>query len=152
MNYSMITEELLVGTTPDVKDYDLLREMGVGLVINMRIERRPYPDPSVSPLKFLWLPTIDWALFPIPIPMLRRGAQLALETIQAGRKVLTHCAGGRHRGVAMGAAVLIARGFEAEEAMQLIASRRKVADPQVYYIRSRILRFAQQWQILKGSL
>lgn len=146
MDYSKITEELMVGTTPAVKDYDLLREMGVGLVINMRFERRPYPDLHAAPIKFLWLPTIDWPLFPIPISMLKRGAQLALETIQAGRKVLTHCAGGRHRGVAMGAAVLIARGYDAEEAMQLIASRRKVADPQAYYIRSRILRFARQWQ------
>lgn len=146
MNYSTITEELLVGTTPTVKDYDLLRALGVGLVINMRIERRPYPDPHDSPLNFLWLPTIDWPLFPIPISMLKCGAQLALETIQAGRKVLTHCAGGRHRGVAMGAAVLIARGYEAEEAMQLISAKRKVADPQAYYIRSRILRFAKTWQ------
>jgi protein-tyrosine phosphatase len=78
--------------------------------------------------------------------MLKRGAQKALETIQAGRKVLTHCAAGRPRGVAMGAAVLIARGYSAEDAMQLIAANRKVADPQVYYIRSRILRFAQHWQ------
>lgn len=146
MNYSKITDELLVGTTPAVKDYDLLREMGVGLVINMRIEKRPYPDLNASPLKFLWLPTIDWPLFPIPIAMLERGAQLALETIQSGRKVLTHCAGGRHRGVAMGAAVLIARGFEAETAMQLIAARRDVADPQAFYIRNRILCFARHWQ------
>ena len=146
MNYSKITEELLVGTTPAVEDYELLREMGVGLVINMRIERRPYPDLHTSPIKLLWLPTIDWPLFPIPISLLKRGALQALETIQAGRKVFTHCAGGRHRGVAMGAAVLIARGFDAEEAMQLISSRREVADPQAYYIRNRILHFAQKWQ------
>lgn len=151
MDYSKITEELLVGTTPTVKDYDLLREMGVGLVINMRFERRPFPDQNVSPLKLLWLPTIDWPLFPIPISMLKRGARQALETIQAGRKVLAHCAGGRHRGVAMGAAVLIARGYDPEEAMQLIAARRKVADPQAYYIRSRILRFARQWQVMEGA-
>lgn len=149
MNYSKITDELLVGTTPEEKDYDLLRELGVGLVINMRFERRPYPDLNVSPLKFLWLPTIDWPLFPIPISMLKRGALQALETIQAGRKVFAHCAGGRHRGVAMGAAVLIARGHDPEEAMQLIATRRKEADPHAFYIRSRILRFAQQWQALK---
>ncbi|HCM96570.1 MAG: hypothetical protein A2X25_00065 [Chloroflexi bacterium GWB2_49_20] len=146
MDYSNITEELLVGTTPTVTDYDLLRSLGVGLVINMRFERRPYPDLHEPPLKFLWLPTVDWPLLPIPIGMLRRGAQLALETIQAGKRVFTHCAGGRHRGVAMGAAVLVARGYAAEEAMRLIASRRKVADPQAFYIRSRILRFAQQWQ------
>jgi protein-tyrosine phosphatase len=84
--------------------------------------------------------------------MLKRGAQLALETIQEGRKVLTHCAGGRHRSVAMGAAVLIARGYDPEEAMQLIASQRKEADPQAFYIRSRILHFAHQWQALQRSL
>ena len=146
MDYSEITEELLVGTTPAIEDYELLRKMGVGLIINMRIERRPFPDPHPSPIKLLWLPTIDWPLFPIPVSTLKRGAQLALETIQAGQKVFTHCAGGRHRGVAMGAAVLIARGFDPEEAMHLISARRKVADPQVYYIRSRILRFAQHWR------
>jgi protein tyrosine phosphatase (PTP) superfamily phosphohydrolase (DUF442 family) len=146
VDYSKITEELYVGTTPTAADYDLLRNLGVGLVINMRMEKRSAPDQHVPPLKFLWLPTVDWPFFPIPIDMLRRGAQLALETIQAGKRVFTHCAKGRHRGVAMGAAVLIARGIAAEEAMRLLASQRKVADPQVFYIRSRILRFEQQWQ------
>lgn len=146
MDYSQITEELFIGTTPTSSDYDLLRSLGVGLVINMRAERRPFPDLSVQPLKCLWLPTVDWPFFPIPIPMLKRGAQTALETIQAGQRVFTHCAEGRHRGVAMGAAVLIARGYSADEAMQLITSRRKSADPKVFYIRSRILRFSQQWQ------
>jgi protein tyrosine phosphatase (PTP) superfamily phosphohydrolase (DUF442 family) len=145
LDYSKITEELFIGTTPTPSDYDLLRSLGVGLVINMRAERRPFPDLSIQPLNFLWLPTVDWPLLPIPITMLKRGAQLALETIQAGQRVFTHCAEGRHRGVAMGAAVLIARGFSAEEAMRLIASQRKTADPKVFYIRSRILRFAQQW-------
>jgi len=146
LDYSKITEELFIGTTPTPSDYDLLRTLGVGLVINMRAERRPFPDINLQPLKFLWLPTIDWPLFPIPIGMLKRGARMALETIQAGHRVFAHCAGGRHRGVAMGAAVLIARGYSAEEAMHLIASQRKTADPQVFYIRSRILRFAKQWQ------
>lgn len=146
MDYSKITDELFIGTTPTPSDYDLLRDMGVGLVINMRAERPPFPDPNVPPLKFLWLPTLDWPMFPIPIAMLKRGAQLALEIIQAGQRVFAHCQGGRHRGVAMGAAILIARGYSAEDAMHLITSQRKIADPQVFYIRSRILRFARQWQ------
>jgi protein tyrosine phosphatase (PTP) superfamily phosphohydrolase (DUF442 family) len=145
MDYSKINDELWIGTTPAAADYDLLRSLGVGLVINMRIEKRPEPDMHPFPLKFLWLPTVDWPLFPIPMDKLKRGAQYALETILSGKSVFAHCAGGRHRGVAMGAAVLIARGMDPEEAMRLIASRRSVADPQVFYIRSRILRFAQLW-------
>lgn len=146
MNYSSITDELFIGTTPIPSDYDLLRSLGVGLVINMRAERRPFPDPGLQPLDFLWLPTVDWPLFPIPMRMLKRGAQRALETIQSGQKVFAHCAEGRHRGVAMGAAILIALGHPAEDAMRLISDRRRNADPQVFYIRNRILRFARQWQ------
>ena len=56
-----------------------------------------------------------------------------------------HCAGGRHRGVAMGACVLIAQGYEPEAAMKLIVERRLVADPNVFYIRSRIMQFARAW-------
>jgi protein tyrosine/serine phosphatase len=76
-----------------------------------------------------------------------RGAQAALETIRAGGGVYTHCAYGRHRGVAMGACVLIAQGFEPFEAMELIAERRSVADPYAYYIRPRILKFASAWNV-----
>ena len=69
-----------------------------------------------------------------------------METIQEGGKVYTHCAHGRHRGVAMGAAVLIAQGNSPQEAIALIKANRQIADPDVFYIRSRIFRFAQQWE------
>jgi protein-tyrosine phosphatase len=94
----------------------------------------------------LWLRTFDSPFFPIPISKLMTGAKAALETIQFGGKVYVHCAGGRHRGVAMGSCILIAQGYTAEEAMQLISKRRSFADPQIYYIRARIILFAQEWQ------
>jgi hypothetical protein len=46
----------------------------------------------------------------------------------------------------MGSCVLIAQGHEPEAAMKLVAERRGVADPHVPYIRSRILKFAQEWE------
>ena len=146
MNYSEINDNLLIGTTPSPSDYDLLRSLGVGLVINMRLERRPFPDTDKPPLDFLWLPTIDSPLFPIPIQFLKRGAERALLTIQSGKRVFAHCAAGRHRGVAMGAAILIASGYSSEEAIQLLEDQRQVADPRAYYIRSRILLFARRWK------
>jgi protein-tyrosine phosphatase len=145
MNFSPITGDLYIGTTPSAGDYDLLRELGVQLVINMRVEYRPRRDVHESPLTLLWLPTFDSPLIPISIRALQRGAKAALETISAGGRVYVHCAGGVHRGVAMGAAILIAQGYEAGSAMQLIKEKRPQADPFAFYIRPRILRFAEQW-------
>jgi len=144
-SFSNITDDLFIGITPLVTDYNGLRELGIKLIINMRLMHGPYPDEHPEPLKLLWLRTFDSPFFPIPIHKLMRGAKAALETINTGGKVYVHCAGGRHRGVAMGSCVLIAQGYEPEAAMKLIAERRLVADPDIYYIRSRIMEFARQW-------
>ena len=145
-NFSNITDDLFIGTTPLASDYDGLRELGIQLVINMRFSRSPYPDPHEKPIRFVWLRTIDSPFFPLPISKLIKGASAALETILLGGKVYVHCAYGRHRGPAMGSCVLIAQGYDPEEAMKLVVARRAVADPYIYYIRSRILRFEREWK------
>lgn len=145
MDFSRITDALYIGTTPRSDDYPTLLELGICLVINMRIERPPHRNHHNPDLTRMWLPTIDSPFTPIPIFMLRSGATAALEVIQRGEKVYAHCAAGVHRGVAMGAAILIASGYSADQAMQLIADRRPVADPFAWYIRRRILRFAEIW-------
>jgi hypothetical protein len=151
-NFSNITDDLFIGTTPLASDYDGLRELGIRLIINMRFTRRPFPDPHEVPIRLLWLPTIDSPFFPLSVSKLVTGARAALETILLGGKVYVHCAYGRHRGPAMGSCVLIAQGHEPEAAMKLVAERRGVADPHVPYIRSRILKFAQEWEkVLKDS-
>jgi dual specificity MAP kinase phosphatase len=144
-NFSNITDDLFIGTTPLASDYDGLRELGIRLIINMRFSRSPYPDPHQAPMRLLWLRTIDSPFFPIPVAKLILGAMAALETIRAGGKVYVHCAYGRHRGPAMGSCVLIAQGYQPEAAMKLISERRRVANPNAYYIRPRILQFALQW-------
>ena len=147
MNFSPITDHLFIGTTSFAEDYNHLRDLGVRLIINMRVERRPYRDVHESPLQFLWLPTFDSPLIPIPVKALQRGTRTALEIIQSGGKVFANCAGGRHRGVAMGACILIAQGFDPHAAMTLIKEKREIADPFAFYIRPRILKFASQWDI-----
>jgi protein-tyrosine phosphatase len=82
---------------------------------------------------------------------LQRGARAALETFHDGGKVYVHCAAGRHRGVAMGSAVLIAQGYDPHKAMKLVMERRMVADPHIFYIRNRILRFAREWREWGGN-
>ena len=144
--FSSITDDLFIGITPLASDYDGLRELGIQLIINMRLFHGPFPDTHHTPIRLLWLRTMDSPLFPIPIPKLVTGSRAALETIRMGGKVYVHCAGGRHRGVTMGACILIAQGYDPEAAMKLIAERRIVADPYAFYIRPRILKFAQEWQ------
>lgn len=146
MEYSQITDKLFIGNTPQTGDYEALSRLGMGLVINMRIERRPYPNSAYPQIRFLWIPTIDYPLFPIPISSLLRGAKAANETFASGKRVYAHCAAGVHRGAAMGAAILISQGYRAKEAIRLIKERRNHADPEVWYIRKRIEKFEKAWK------
>ncbi|MBN2148973.1 MAG: dual specificity protein phosphatase family protein [Anaerolineales bacterium] len=145
MNASQITRALYIGTTPSAQDYDSLREMGVRLVINLRVEHPPPADRNQLPLKILWLPVFDTPLLPIPMNMLRRGVRAALQTLSEGGAVYAHCAAGVHRAPAMGAAILIAQGYALEEALRLVKQQRPIADPYAWYIRRRIERFAKIW-------
>ena len=90
--------------------------------------------------------TIDKPFAPIPLGTLARGVTAALPVIASGGKVLCHCRYGIHRSVAMACCVLIGKGYSADNAMQLVAERRSVADPYVGYIQVRIRKFEQAWQ------
>ena len=151
MNFSQITEDLYIGTTPNRRDLDMLRDLGVRLVINMRFTRGPLPTAGDPTLRYLWLRTFDNPLLPIPIRALIRGVHTALGEIQTGGKVYAHCARGRHRSVAMAAAILIAQGFSPETAISLIKERRAVADPNAFHIRRRILLFARHWEWIQAD-
>jgi len=146
MDFSKITENLYIGRTPKARDYAQLHELGVKLVINMRFGIPPRHDPNSPPIRSLWLPSIDAPLFPIPISFLKIGVQEALKVIESGGVVYAHCSKGRHRGPAMGACILIAEGHSPDEVLQLIKQQRPTADPDAWYIRQRIIKFAKQWK------
>ena len=124
----------------------ILRDLGVRLVINMRFDWRPPKDPHQPPLEFLMAANIrqPGTAHPRPFFDARRLCRTCRRSGKAG-KVYVHCARGRHRGVAMGAAILIALGYDPQEAVELIKVQRPIADPDAFYIRRRILRFAQVW-------
>ncbi len=143
MNISKITDQLYIGTSPGAKDYEQLRSLGVALVINMRFGFPDKRDRHSPPMKGLWLPAIDSPIFPIPMRLLTVGVAEALKVINNGGVVYAHCSRGRHRGPAMGACILVAQGMTAEAAMQLIKQQRPVADPEAWYIRRRIIKYAE---------
>jgi protein tyrosine phosphatase (PTP) superfamily phosphohydrolase (DUF442 family) len=145
MDYSKISNNLYIGTTPKYKDYEHLHKLGVSLVINMRIGLPPVRDPISPPLISLWLPTVDSPIIPIPVKVLQKGVDAALSVIDQGGVVYAHCSHGRHRGPAMGACILIAHGMEPEQAIQLVEQQRPVADLHIWYIHRRVMKFAQTW-------
>ena len=145
MDYSAITKQLYIGTTPSRLDYGVLRGLGVRLVINMRFLRGRNPPAGIPPMRYMRFRTIDNPLFPIPTEFLLQGARAALAVLGEGGKVYVHCSRGRHRSIAMAAAVLIASGLSPAEAMSLIKRRRAAADPEASHIKPRILAFARAW-------
>jgi protein tyrosine phosphatase (PTP) superfamily phosphohydrolase (DUF442 family) len=145
MDYSEITKQLYIGTTPSRLDYEELRDLGVQLVINMRFVRGRPPPAGDPPMRYMRLRTIDNPLFPIPIEALQRGARAGLSVLRAGGKVYVHCSRGRHRSIAMAAAILIASGLSPTEATSLIKRQRGAADPDATHIKPRILAFARSW-------
>lgn len=147
MDISQITDYLYVGAQPEAAHVDDLRALGVRLIISMRGERRPPAAFAQPPLDVLWLKTYDTFFTPIPIHKLVEGVQAALPVIHSGGCVLTHCHRGRHRGVAMAAAILIAMGYSADEAMRLLRDRRAIAHPEAWYIRRQIQKFEKHWQV-----
>ena len=98
------------------------------------------------PFRMLRLRTFDSIFLPIPISKLMEGVEAAIPAMQAGESVLVYCREGRHRSVAMTAAILIALGLPADRAMQLIKDRRAVADPYAWHIQRRIRKFEEVWQ------
>jgi dual specificity MAP kinase phosphatase len=145
MDISQITDYLYVGAQPSATDAEQLGALNVRLIISMSGMVRPPEALTRPPLKMLWLQTFDTIFTPIPISKLAMGVQAALPVIQNGGRVFVHCREGRHRGVAMGAAILIAMGYSAKDAMRLLKAKREVADPQAWHIQWRIREFEKYW-------
>ncbi|MCJ7514271.1 MAG: dual specificity protein phosphatase family protein [Anaerolineales bacterium] len=141
---SQITPQLFISAWPRGQQAEELGTLGIRLILSMHWVL-PKRSLGRAPLRLLWLPTIDLPFTPMPMSMLRRGAQAALPVLAAGGGVLCHCRAGVHRSVAMACCVLIAQGYTAEEAMRLVKEKRPVADPYIWYIERRIRKFAAEW-------
>jgi protein tyrosine phosphatase (PTP) superfamily phosphohydrolase (DUF442 family) len=144
MDISKITDQLYIAAHPKAEDANAIREMNVRLILNM-IFFRPADVYRNPPFRMLTLRTFDSIFLPIPIGKLVRGVEAALPVIEGGESILVYCREGRHRSVAMAAAVLIGQGCSADEAMQLISLKRSKADPYAWHIQRRIRKFEEVW-------
>jgi protein-tyrosine phosphatase len=122
---------------------------GVTHVVDMQIEFDDTPLGEPFGIRVLWNPTED-DFQPKEPELLQRGVDFALEALEDGNaKVFIHCAAGVHRAAMMTLAILCAQGWELDEAMQTISSRRPVVDFAEVYVNS-VERFLQQ-QVESGD-
>jgi hypothetical protein len=152
LDISQITKSLFVSAQPQAGHAPELCALDIGLVISMRGEIKPDPVFSTPPLTSLWIRTYDTLFTPIPLTALEQGVRAALPVIARGGKVLVHCHQGRHRSVALAAAILIAQGYSAADAMWKLRAERLRADPHIWYIRRRIEQFEKHWRALQPSV
>ena len=148
--YSPITDQLYVAAWPTGEDYEVLRELGVRLVINM--DWVPADEKlNEPPLRVLALTEIDTPLTPMSMKNVWKGVNHAQEIFDNGGVVMVYCKGGVHRSVVMACCILISQGYSAEEAMARVKECRPVADPYTDHFKSRILKFEEEWKAKNGG-
>ena len=145
MDISRITDYLYIASKVKSENVKTVHELAPHLIISMIYGSRPPQELEDSETSVLWLRTFDFPLFPIPVEKLNEGVESALPVIRNGNRVLVFCQGGRHRSVAMASCILIGMGYSADEAMNLVISKREVADPHAWHIKRQIKKFASYW-------
>lgn len=123
LNLDWITDSLAIGGAYRPQDVKRLRALGIGAIVDLRAEA--CDDRALLArhgIELLHLPTPD--LHPPSQADLDRGVAWVLDQQARGRKVFVHCMHGAGRAPTFGAAVLVACGYRAVDAMRLIRARR----------------------------
>ncbi|MBI3478251.1 MAG: dual specificity protein phosphatase family protein [Acidobacteria bacterium] len=137
MDMSWVTDRIaLGGGIWNAKNMTEVAQSGISHVIDMQIEFDDTPLGEAAGVQVLWNPTDDDFL-PKPAALLERGVEFAQDALQdPGTKVFIHCAAGVHRAPMMTLAVMGAMGWDLEEAMVLIETRRPEVDFADVYVES----------------
>ena len=146
IDISRVTDYLYVGSRVGKEHADELKVLEFGLIISMIGQMPPDEIYTLSPFNTLWIRTYDTFVTPISVKKLLLGVKAALPVIQDKGRVLVFCMEGKRRSVAMAAAILISMGHTSEEAIDLVITARKVADPRRWYVRRQIKAFERHWQ------
>src|ERR1051326_4365306 len=116
LNYSTVTERLAVGGSFRTEQIPRLKARGVTAVVDCRDEALdPVTDLTSAGLEFLHLPARDRTA--LSYAQLREGVRWVLDRCDAGGGVFMHCEHGVGRGPLLAAAVLVACGHSAPEAL-----------------------------------
>ncbi len=137
MDITWITGRIAVGggiwTSENMAE---VARVGITHVIDMQIEFDDTPLAEPHGIRVLWNPTDD-DFQPKAPDLFQTGVDFALDALESEyAKVFIHCAAGVHRAPMMALALLGSQGWDMEDAMQTISSRRPVVDFAEVYVDS----------------
>jgi hypothetical protein len=126
LDIDWVDGRLAVGAAFSPNQVGLLKEQGIGAVLDLRAEAADDPDLlRKHGIEFLHLGVPDGEA-PDPA-QLRRGISWVREQWAQGRRVLVHCQGGLGRSPCFATALLVAEGLPLEEAFERVKSARRPA-------------------------
>lgn len=134
-NASKLTDNLWIGGELDSTDrtlamhqLDELVDAGIDSIIDCRIEGTDIDWVTEAKANIDYLSAgVEDAGFVMPDDWWLDGTTYALDQIGEGHVVLAHCQIGINRGPSMGFAILVAMGWDAIDALNLIKERRPIA-------------------------
>ncbi len=147
MDMTWVTDRIAVGG--GIWNADNMAEVvraGVTHVVDMQSEFDDTPLAEPHDVRVFWNP-VDDDFQPKPAEVFQRGVEFVQEALELeSSKVFIHCAAGVHRAPMMTLAVLCSLGWKLKAAVQLIESKRPVADFAEVYVES-VERFLQQVEV-----
>lgn len=138
MPFVRITPQLYVGPQLNLRGWRTLQKHGVTSIVNLRVEADDL-ERGLTPEHYKWLPTIDHTS--PTVEQLQDAVDFISQRIEAGEGVYIHCAAGVGRAPLTAAAYLISRGYEVDEALALLRTRRPFIS-QSGSQRARLLQYA----------
>jgi protein-tyrosine phosphatase len=137
MDITWLTDRIAVGGGIwNRENMAKVAQAGVTHVIDMQLEFDDTPLAEGLGVEVLWNPTDD-DFERKPVELFRRGVDFAEAALaREDAKLFIHCAAGVHRAPMMALALLGSQGWDLEDAMDLIESRRSTADFAEVYVRS----------------
>jgi len=137
MDITWLTERIAIGG--GIWNADNMAKVaaeGITHIIDMQTEFDDTLLAAAHRITVLWNPTDDD--FQIkPAPLFRRGIEFVETALsKENAKVLIHCAAGVHRAPMMALALLGSMGWDLDDAMELIETKRPVVDLAEVYVRS----------------
>lgn len=123
--FTEVTPQLWLGGAPDFeRDYQYIRDRGIGAVVNIRSEREDdtafYEAHDIRHQRYC-VPDVE-----VPSEAVISDAVRWIDAqVRSGRKVLVHCAKGRGRSATLVAAYLIqSQGLTFDQARELLKAKR----------------------------
>jgi len=137
MDITWLTERIAIGGGIwNTENMAKVAAEGITHIIDMQIEFDDTPLASAHGIEVLWNPTDD-DFEAKPAALFRRGVDFAEKALHVpDAKLYVHCAAGVHRAPMMTLALLASMGWDLEDAMNLIESKRPQADFAQIYVSS----------------